>query len=61
MPEIDPALADVWSQRTRRPAGVEMRTNALVRAIEPCKVHLANETIAADTIVLAAASFRIQW
>ena len=34
--------------------GVELRTNARVRAIEPRKVHLIGETIAADTIVLTA-------
>ena len=34
--------------------GVEVRTNVRVQAIGPGKVHLANETIAADTIVLAA-------
>ena len=34
--------------------GVELRTRTRVRAIEPGQVHLADETIAADTIVLAA-------
>ena len=35
-------------------SGVEIRTNALVRAIEPSQVHLDGGTITADTIVLAA-------
>ena len=34
--------------------GAAIRTNTIVRAIEPGKVHLADETIEADTIVLAA-------
>ena len=34
--------------------GAEIRTHAPVRAIEPGKVHLADETIEAETIVLAA-------
>src|SRR5262249_49608796 len=54
MPEIDPALAGYGARVLARRRGVELRTNARVRAIEPGKVHLAEETIAADTIVLAA-------
>ena len=38
----------------RWPARAEIRTQAPVRAIEPGKVHLADETIEAETIVLAA-------
>ena len=34
--------------------GAEIRTSTIVRAIEPGKVHLPEETIAADTIILAA-------
>src|ERR1700758_3443131 len=34
--------------------GADLRTDALVRAIEPGKVHLPDETIEAETIVLAA-------
>ncbi len=54
MPEIDPALAAYGARVLAGRRGVDLRTNAPVRAIEPGKVHLADETIAADTIVLAA-------
>jgi NADH:quinone reductase (non-electrogenic) len=54
MPEIDPTLAAYASQVLAARRGVEIRTNMRVRAIEPRKVHLADESIAADTIVLAA-------
>ena len=54
MPEIDPALAEYGAQVLAARSGVEIRTNALVRAIEPSQVHLDGETITADTIVLAA-------
>jgi NADH dehydrogenase len=53
MPEIDLALAE-YGARVLARRGVEVRTNVRVQAIEPNKVHMANETIAADTIVLAA-------
>ena len=54
MPEIDPALAAYGHRALASRRGVELRTNTRVQAIEPRKVHLAEETIAADTIVLAA-------
>jgi NADH dehydrogenase len=54
MPEIDPALAEYGTRVLGRRRGVDLRTNTRVRAIEPGKVRLANETIAAETIVLAA-------
>ena len=54
MPEIDPALAEYGTRMLAARRGVEVRTNVRVQAIEPSKVHMANETIAADTIVLAA-------
>jgi NADH:ubiquinone reductase (H+-translocating) len=70
MPEIDPKLAAYGARVLGRRRGAEIRTKALVRAIEPGKVHLApsppaplppgergggeGETIEADTIVLAA-------
>ena len=54
MPEIDPALAGYGARVLARRRGVELRTGTRVRAIEPGRVHLAEETIAADTIVLAA-------
>lgn len=54
MPEIDPILAEYGAGVLRGRFGADIRTNALVRAIEPGKVHLPNETIEAETIVLAA-------
>ena len=54
MPEIDPTLAEYGARVLAGRRGVDLRTNTRVRAIEPGKVHLAEETIAADTIVLAA-------
>jgi NADH:ubiquinone reductase (H+-translocating) len=54
MPEIDPTLADYGARLLAARHGVDLRINTRVRAIEPGKVHLAEETIAADTVVLAA-------
>jgi NADH dehydrogenase len=54
MPEIDPQLAEYGSRVLRGRAGTEIRSHALVQAIEPGKVHLPDETIEAETIVLAA-------
>ena len=54
LPEIDPALAAYGSQELTAQRGVELRTSTRVLAIEPRRVQLAEETIAADTIVLAA-------
>jgi NADH:ubiquinone reductase (H+-translocating) len=54
MPEIDPTLAGYGARELARRRGVDLRTNTRVRAIEPGKVRLAGETLAADTIVLAA-------
>jgi NADH dehydrogenase len=54
MPEIDPTLAAYGLRVLAQRPGVETRTNAKVRAIEPGKVHLTHETYSADTIVLAA-------
>ena len=54
MPEIDPTLAEYGARVLAGRRGVELRTNTRVRAIERGKVHLAEETITADTIVLAA-------
>jgi NADH:ubiquinone reductase (H+-translocating) len=54
MPEIDPTLADYGFRVLSRRRGAEIRTKALVRSIEPGKVHLPEETIEADTIVLGA-------
>ncbi len=54
MPEIDPSLAAYGARALAGRRGVQLRTNTRVRALSPGKVHLADETIAADTIVLAA-------
>ncbi len=54
MPEIDPKLAAYGARVLAARRGVELRTRTRVRTLTPGKVHLADETIAADTIVLAA-------
>jgi len=54
MPEIDPKLASYGAKVLAERRGADIRTNVRVRAIEPGKVHLPEETIEADTIVLAA-------
>jgi NADH dehydrogenase len=54
MPEMDPNLADYGTEVLRARRGADIRTGTRVRAIEPGAVHLANETIPAETIVLAA-------
>ena len=54
MPEIDRKLADYGARVLGGRRGAEIRTHAPVRAIEPGKIHLTDETIEAETIVLAA-------
>jgi NADH dehydrogenase len=54
MPEIDAELAAYGARALGGRQGTQIRTHALVRSIEPGKVHLPDETIAAETIVLAA-------
>jgi NADH dehydrogenase len=54
MPEMDPKLADYGARVLGKRAGTVIRTNTRVRAIEPGKVHLPEETIEADTIILVA-------
>lgn len=54
MPEIDPALADFGGRVLGQRAGADLRTRAGVRAIEPGKVLLADESIEAAPIVLTA-------
>lgn len=54
MPEIDPRLADYGTKVLRQRRGADIRTGTQVRAIEPGAVHLPDETIEAQTIVLAA-------
>jgi NADH dehydrogenase len=53
LPEIDAALGDV-AVRVLRARGADIRPSTPVRAIEPERIHLADETIEAGTIVLAA-------
>src|SRR5579864_1722527 len=54
MPEMNPTLADYGARVLSKRRGVDIRTSTIVRAIEPCKVHLPEETIEAETIILAA-------
>jgi NADH dehydrogenase len=53
LPEIDARLAEVASGVLQR-RGAEVRLATPVRSIEPRRVHLADETIDAGTIVLTA-------
>jgi NADH dehydrogenase len=53
LPEIDPKLADAATRVLRR-RGADVRASTPVRSIEPGRVHLPDETIEADTVVLAA-------
>jgi NADH dehydrogenase len=54
MLEIDPQLAGYGARVLVGLRGVDVRTHTRVRAIEPDRVHLAEETLAAGTIILAA-------
>lgn len=54
MPEVDPELAEYGARVLGNRLGATIRTHAKVQAIEPCKVKLPDETIEADTIILAA-------
>jgi NADH dehydrogenase len=54
MPEIDIKLADYGANVLCGRQGAEIHVRAGVRAIEQGKVHLAESTIEAETIVLAA-------
>jgi NADH dehydrogenase len=54
MPEINPTLADYGAQVLGRRHGADIRTKVLARGIEPGKIHLQDETIEAETIILAA-------
>jgi NADH dehydrogenase len=54
MPEIDPKLAVYGTGVLRGRRGADVRTHVRVQAIEPGKVHLADEAVEADTIILAA-------
>jgi NADH dehydrogenase len=54
MPEINPKLAGYGTRVLSQRRGADIRTRTIVRAIEPGKVHLPEETIEAETIILAA-------
>jgi NADH dehydrogenase len=54
MPEIDAQLSAYGVRVLGGRRGADIRTRAAVRAIEPGKVHLPDQTIEAETIVLAA-------
>src|SRR5206468_3327256 len=54
MPEINAKLATYGARVLAKRRGADIRTDALVRAIEPGKVCLPSETIETDTIILAA-------
>jgi NADH dehydrogenase len=54
MPEIAPMLADYGARVLGGRRGAEIRTHAAARAIEPGRVHLPDETIEAETVVLVA-------
>ncbi len=53
LPEVDPKLADAATRVLRR-RGADVRASTPVRSLEPGRVHLADETIEAGTVVLAA-------
>src|SRR6266481_2750358 len=54
MPEMNAKLANYGARVLSQRRGADIRTRTIVRAIEPGKVHLPEETIAAHTIILAA-------
>ncbi|HTU25928.1 MAG TPA: NAD(P)/FAD-dependent oxidoreductase [Pirellulales bacterium] len=54
MPEIDPKLADYGMKVLSGRRGTEIRTHTLVQSLEFGKVHLPDETIDTETIILAA-------
>lgn len=54
MPEINPALADYGARVLAGRRGTDIRINTRVQGIEPGKVHLPQETIETETIILAA-------
>jgi NADH dehydrogenase len=54
LPEIDPRLAGYGARVLGRRRGTDIRTHARARFIAPGQVQLQDETIEAETIVLAA-------
>jgi NADH dehydrogenase len=53
LPEIDANLADI-ALRVLRARGADIRASSPVRAIEPDRIQLSDETIEAGTIILAS-------
>jgi NADH dehydrogenase len=53
LPEVDEKLADTATKVLRR-RGADIRASTPVRSIAPGQVHLADEAIDADTVVLVA-------
>jgi NADH dehydrogenase len=54
LPEIDAKLAEYAARLLRKRTRADIRTKTIVRALSPGTVHLSEETIQAETIVLAA-------
>jgi NADH dehydrogenase len=54
LPEIDAKLAEYAAHLLDKRLGADIRTKTVVRALSPGTVHLSDETIQAETIILAA-------
>jgi NADH:ubiquinone reductase (H+-translocating) len=54
MPEISPDLAAYGAKILSQRRGATIRTDTIVQSIERGRLHLLNETLEADTIILAA-------
>lgn len=54
LPEVDEKLARYAARMLARRRGASLRVDAPVQSVEPGKVHLRDETVAAETIVLSA-------
>jgi NADH dehydrogenase len=54
MPEVPESLSDYAARLLTRRQGVEILTHAPVQSIEPGRVHLKDQVIEADSIVLSA-------
>ena len=53
LPELDASLAEI-ATRILRGRGADIRVSTPVRSVEPGHVHLAEETLEAETVVLVA-------
>jgi NADH dehydrogenase len=54
LPEVEEELAEYAAKVLGGRRGASLRTGAIVRSLEPGRVHFEEETIEADTIVLSA-------